>query len=142
MDASKYFQPARPSANVEFRLFYKLCGQVVHDYLEILAKTAFENGLSKDKIYTHTVAVQSVDVNTINTEFPPVWSAVNNYSTPGFTLCNESGARYDIKKLKRLIKKADPKKNEFAAVETYLLHHKTKKRFTLPPIKIAKNISL
>ena len=112
------------------KLFYKLSGQVVHDYLEILAKTAFENGLSKDKIYTHTVAVQSADVNTINTEYPPIWSAVNNYSTPGFTLCKESGARYDIKKLKRLIKKADPKKNTFAAVETYLLHHKTKKRFT------------
>jgi len=112
------------------KLFYDLCGQVVHDYLEILAKTAYENGISKDKIYTHTVAVQSVDTNTVNTEFPPIWASVNNYSTPGFTLCNESGARYNIKEVKKLIKEANPKKNKFAAVETYLLHHKTKKRFT------------
>jgi hypothetical protein len=112
------------------KLFYNLCGQVVHDYLELLAKTAYETGLSTDKIYTHIVAVQSVDTNTVNTEFPPIWAAVNNYSIPGFTMCNESGARYNIKELKKLIKKTNPEKDKFAAIETYLAHHKTEKRFT------------
>jgi hypothetical protein len=112
------------------KLLYNLCGQIVHDYLELLAKTAYEAGLPKDKIYTHIVAVQSVETNTVNTDFPPIWAAVNNYSIPGFTLCNESGATYNIKELKKLIKAADPKKNKFAAIETYLAHHKTEKRFT------------
>ncbi|RLD12584.1 MAG: hypothetical protein DRI44_00140 [Chlamydiae bacterium] len=112
------------------KLFYDFCGQIVHDYLELLAKSAYEAGLPTDKIYTHIVAVQSVETNTVNTDFPPIWAAVNDYSIPGFTLCNESGATYDIKELKKLIKNADPKKDKFAAIETYLSHHKTEKRFT------------
>jgi len=112
------------------KLFYDLCGQVVHDYLELLAKIAYKAGLPANKIYTHIVAVQSVETNTVNTDFPPIWAAVNDYSIPGFTLCNESGAKYNIKELKKLIRTADPRKNKFAAIETYLVHHKTEKRFT------------
>ncbi|MCK4983038.1 MAG: hypothetical protein KAS17_08955 [Victivallaceae bacterium] len=110
-------------------LFFNLCSEVIHDYMELLAKTAFDDGIPKNKIYTHIVPTHSVDPIPISTFRPPVWTAVNKYSIPGFTMGIKNGAKYEINNLKKIIKKADPAQNKFVAAECYVLHKKNEKEF-------------
>ena len=109
-------------------LFFNLCSEVIHENMELLAKTAFDAGISKRKIYTHIVPTHSVD--PIPSTFrPPVWTAVNKYSTPGFTMCIGNGAKYEVNNLRKIIKKADPTQENFVAAECYVLYKKTEKEF-------------
>jgi len=110
-------------------LFFNLCSEVIHDYMELLAKTAFEDGIPKNKIFTHIVPTHSVDPFPQSTFRPPVWAAVNKYSTPGFTMCIGNGAKYEVNNLKKIIKKADPEQQNFVAAECYVLYKKTEKEF-------------
>lgn len=92
--------------------------QVIHDYSEFLAKTAYDTGIPKDKIYSHIVGVKSSQPNLSTTFAPPIWTAVNDYSTPGFTLSPIS-CPYNLNTLVNEIQLADPSQTRFGAVEGY-----------------------
>ena len=102
-------------------LFDELIFHTLHDYTEALAKTLVDAGLPKEKIYTHIVPMSTVNPAGISTTCPPVWTAVNDWSVPGFTMDRRGAAVYDLTVLKRQIKEMDPKQNHFAAMESYLL---------------------
>lgn len=98
--------------------FRQLCYKAIHDYMEALSKECAEAGLAPDQVYTHIVALATVEEAT--TSKPPIWTAVNTYSTPGFTMDNKGGAKYDLAKLKREIAEAPGSRGaEFGLVETY-----------------------
>ncbi|MGM5470144.1 hypothetical protein ACS386_07695 [Flavobacteriaceae bacterium LMO-SS05] len=94
--------------------------RVIHDYSELLAKTAFESGIPKHKIFTHIVGMMSAYPDLRTTFSPPIWTAVNEYSVPGFTMSPVTCA-YNIETLTAEIKKADPTQNYFALAEGYSL---------------------
>ena len=90
----------------------------MHDYMQALAKECFDHGLSPDKIYTHIVALASVVEP--DTNMPEIGTAVNPYSTPGFTMDNKGGARFDLANLKQQITRSPGSRGaQFGAVETY-----------------------
>lgn len=91
--------------------------QVIHDYSEMLAKTVYEAGVPRTKIFTHTVSCQTTLGNE-STFYPPIWTAVNDYSTPGYTMSPVT-CKYDLKKMKQQLFEADPNFNEFACAEGY-----------------------
>ncbi len=98
--------------------FRQLCYESMHNYMQTLAKECFDHGLSPDKIYTHIVALASV--MEPDTNMPEIWTAVNPYSTPGFTMDNKGGAKFNFKKLKQQLAKAPGNRGtQFGAVETY-----------------------
>lgn len=92
--------------------------QVIHDYSEFLAKTAYDTGIPKEKIFTHIVGIKSSQPNLSTTFAPPIWTAVNDYSTPGFTLSPVS-CPYDLNTLVSEIQLADPSHTRFGNVEGY-----------------------
>lgn len=82
------------------------------------AKACHDAGVDREKVYTHIVAL-STD-NPANTFMPPIWTAVNPYSTPGFTMDNKGGAKYDMARLKEELVAAPGSRGAvFANVETY-----------------------
>lgn len=98
--------------------FRQLCYQAMHDYMQALAKECADHGLSPDKVYTHIVALASV--TEPDTNMPEIWTAVNPYSTPGFTMDNRGGARFDFVRLKQQMAQAPGNRGvQFGAVETY-----------------------
>ena len=98
--------------------FRRLCYESMHDYMQALAKECFDHGLSPDKIYTHIVALASVVEP--DTNMPEIGTAVNPYSTPGFTMDNKGGARFDLANLKQQITRSPGSRGaQFGAVETY-----------------------
>ena len=101
-------------------VFNDAAWRILHDYNQTLAKICFDQGLPRQRIYTHEVAVATVKPGIMSTITPPIWVAVNPYSTPGFTLDNKGGAVYDLGEIKRQIKAADPSQNSFACSESYL----------------------
>ena len=111
-------------------VFNDVCWHVLHDYNAALAKLFADQGLSRDRIDTHQVAVATVKPGIISTITPPIWVAVNPYSTPGFTLDNKGGAVYDLAEFKRQIKAADPTQTHFAASESYLRDYHDEAAFT------------
>ena len=93
----------------------------IHDYMESLAMECSNIGIGPGKVYTHIVALASVPSHTVNTIYPPIWTAVNPYSTPGFTMFNRGGAKYNMVSLKDKIAAAPGSRNQkFACIETYL----------------------
>lgn len=92
--------------------------QVIHDYIEMNAKTVYESGIPKHKIFTHTVGFMSYYTDLQTTFAPPIWTAVNEYSTPGFTL-NPITCKYNLNVLISEIKNADKGQNHFACAEGY-----------------------
>ncbi len=120
------WNPAKLRAEAEKRnigereLTRQLLWQTIHDYTEFNARTAFDVGIPREKIFTHIVAIDSVQPTQSST-IPPIWAAVNRYSTPGFTLSQFSGAIYDVGKLKEKIGEAEPGQQRFAAVESYFM---------------------
>lgn len=77
-------------------------------------------GIGPDQVYTHIVALESAQYD-VSTARPPIWTAVNPYSTPGFTMDNRGGAKFELTRLKDLIRKAEGSRNlRFGCVETYL----------------------
>lgn len=91
--------------------------QVIHDYTELLAKTVNQAGIPREKIYSHTVAARSAMDNDC-TFYPPIWTAVNDYCTPGYTMSPVT-CKFNLKKMKKEIYKTDPAINEFAVAEGY-----------------------
>lgn len=91
---------------------------VIHNYTELLAKTTFESGIPRHKIFTHTVGFMSHYTDLQTTFAPPIWTAVNDYSIPGFTL-NPVTCKYNLSTLKAEIEKANPTQKYFACAEGY-----------------------
>lgn len=102
-------------------LVAQLLHQVTHDYMERCAKIINDSGIDRDKIYTHIVPMDSVRSHTTS-YVPSIWTSVNKYSTPGFTLSQGSGAVYDIDKMKEKIAKIDPAQKNFGCIEGYVNH--------------------
>jgi hypothetical protein len=99
-------------------MFRQIAYGYIHDYMETLARECHEVGIASDKVYTHIVALATV--NPPDTFMPPIWTAVNRYSTPGFTMDNKGDAKYDLAKLKSQIAGAPGSRGAvFGAVETY-----------------------
>ena len=114
------------------RLFYDLCAESVHDNMEMLAKIACEYGFSKSRIFSHIVAIESCDEGSrsgTNVESPPVWTALNDYCTPGFTLDKRGAAVYDLDEMRKVFK-ARGHEFKYGAVETYLFHYQTGAEYT------------
>ncbi len=105
-------------------LFNTLCYAMVHDYLQTLARVCTENGIPKDHVFTHIVPMASVNPSWIRPTIPPIWTAVNSYSIPGFTMDNRGAAIYNLTELKRQITATDPSQNYFAVSESYLFNYK------------------
>lgn len=98
--------------------FRQLCFQAIHDYLQALAEECHRAGIGPDKVFTHIVALATV--NKADTNMPPIWTAVNPYSTPGFTMDNKGGAKYNLAVLKEQLANAPGSRGKmFGAVETY-----------------------
>ena len=92
--------------------------QVIHDYSELLAKTVYDSGIPKQKIFTHMVGFMSAMTDLKTTFAPPNWCAVNSYSIPGYTL-SPATCPYNLQTLKKNIKKADSSQPYFACAEGY-----------------------
>lgn len=92
--------------------------QVIHDYSEFLAKTAYDTGIPRAKIFSHIVGIKSSQPGLSTTFAPPIWTAVNNYSTPGFTLSPVS-CPYNLNTLKAEINLVDPQQTNFGNAEGY-----------------------
>jgi hypothetical protein len=105
-------------------LFHLLCYTNVHNYLEALARVCIDGGIPKDHVFTHIVAIASVNPASISPSIPPIWTAVNSYSIPGFTMDNRGAAIYNLTELKRQISAVDPLQNHFAVSESYLFNYK------------------
>lgn len=109
------------------RLFYKLCGESIHGNMELLAKTALDCGIARNRIYSHIVAIESYDGGSLSgtsVDNPPIWTALNDYCVPGFTLDKHGAAKYDMEKMRKVFK-ARGHEFEYGAVETYLYHYPT-----------------
>lgn len=94
--------------------------QVIHDYIELLAREINQSGIPREKIYSHVVSLASREpVDDTGTTFaPPVWTAVNEYCIPGYTMSMVS-CPYDTAVLMDRIRKADPVQTAFANTEGY-----------------------
>lgn len=128
-DQSRLDKEAAEQGISPHALFIALCHRVNHDYTQLLTKTAFDSGISRDKIYSHTIAVSTVNPAP-STFSPPVWAAVNPYCIPGFTLDNYGAAVYDLAKLKQSITAADPSQSHFSVAETYFRRGMTEQQWT------------
>jgi len=100
------------------QIFLRLCYECIHDYMQSLAEECHDHGIGREKVYTHIVAAATVYKPDSN--MPPIWTAVNPYSTPGFTLDNKGAAKFDMEKLKQQLAEAPGSRGTgFGAVETY-----------------------
>ncbi|MGZ0709668.1 hypothetical protein ACWPKO_15170 [Coraliomargarita sp. W4R53] len=98
--------------------FLKVCFVAMHSYMAALSRECHDYGMSRDKVYTHIVALSTV--RTPDSFMPPIWTAVNEWSTPGFTMDNKGAAKYDLQKLQQLVASAPGSAGrDFGAVETY-----------------------
>lgn len=98
--------------------FRRLCYESIHAYMDALAKECADHSVPPDRIYTHIVALATV--KDADLTIPPVWTAVNRYSTPGFTMDQKGAARFDLETLKREIANAPgSRRSGFGAVESY-----------------------
>lgn len=102
------------------RCRFNLIAEIVHDYSEMIAKEIYDIGVEKTKIFTHYI----IDTNTITTDkkldynSSYVSTAVNDYSTPGFT--NNSNVSFKrLNTLKSKITKADSSQQHYGIVEGY-----------------------
>lgn len=91
---------------------------VIHDYSEFIAKKIHDEGIPRTKIFTHIVGIKSAYPNMESTSSPPIWTAVNDYSIPGFTLSPDA-CPYNLDVLKAEIKKADKNQDYFGLCEGY-----------------------
>ena len=131
-DDARLTREAKARGISKDRLFYDLCAESVHGNMEMLAKTAHDYGFSKSQIFSHIVAIESYDGGSrsgTNVESPPVWTALNDYCTPGFTLDKHGAAVYDLDKMRKVFD-AHGQEFKYGAVETYLLHYPTGAEYT------------
>ena len=118
------------------RLFYDLCAESVHSNMMLLAKTASDYGFYKSQIFSHIVALESyfgadyIENNLNNTlEIPPVWAALNDYCTPGFTLDEHGGAKYDLTEMENTFD-AYGYPFKYAPIESYLINYPTEAEYS------------
>ncbi|YCM46381.1 hypothetical protein V2O64_10165 [Verrucomicrobiaceae bacterium 227] len=99
--------------------FRRLCYRVIHDTLSALSKECHDHKIPANRVYTHIVALATV--KPADTNHPPIWTAVNPYSTPGFTMDNKGAARFDLMKLVQAVEDAPgSRKAGFGVVESYV----------------------
>jgi hypothetical protein len=91
---------------------------VTHDYMEMCARVAFEAGIPRNKIFTHIVPMESTKPRNTSS-VPKIWTAVNDYSVPGFTFSQGSGAVYDMNALREKIALVAPAQKHIACCEGY-----------------------
>lgn len=115
-DETKLLKAAERDGVSRETKFQQLCFESLHDYMESLARACHERGISADHVYTHIVALATVE--PASTTRPPIWTAVNKFSTAGFTMDNRGAARFDLDKLRDQIRAASGN-NRFAVIETY-----------------------
>jgi len=104
------------------QLIRDLLHEVLHDYMEMFAKLGWESGIDKDKMFTHIVPMESVYYGDQyqTTNVPPIWTAVNDYSIPGFTMDPYGAATYNMSNLKSMISAADPTQQNLGSCESYV----------------------
>ncbi|KAL0490756.1 hypothetical protein AKO1_002554 [Acrasis kona] len=105
------------------QMFTTLMWEIISDYNILLSKTISDVGVPRTHIFTHQVAIPTVDKSKASALWPPVWVNVNDFSTPGFTMDNRGSAVFDIDTIKQQIKQVDKNQKYYAAVETYLQHY-------------------
>ncbi|RKX38196.1 MAG: hypothetical protein DRP64_16070, partial [Verrucomicrobia bacterium] len=114
------------------RLFYDLCAESVQSNMMLLAKTASDYGFFKSQIFSHIVALESyyndAQIDN-NVEIPPVWTALNDYCTPGFTLDEFGGAKYDLTEMENTFD-AYGYAFKYAPIESYLVHYQTESEYS------------
>lgn len=128
-DQKRLEREAKAKSISNDELFREICHKVSHDYTQMLAKECFKSGIGRDKIFSHIVATRTVDPRP-STNRPPIWTAVNPYCTPGFTLDNFGAAVYDLDVLKERILQADPSQDRFIVAETYFKKGTTEQDYT------------
>ena len=97
----------------------------------LMAKTASDYGFFKSQIFSHIVALQSTGthINTTDVEIPPIWAALNDYCTPGFTLDEFGAAKYDLAEMENIFN-AHGHPFKYAPIESYLVHYQTESEYT------------
>jgi len=112
------------------RLFYDLCAETVQSNLMLLAKTASDYGFYNSQIFSHIVARESLSMyqNTTDLNIPPVWTALNAYCTPGFTMDEFGGAKYDLSEMENTFS-AYGYAFKYAPIETYLVNYQTESEY-------------
>lgn len=90
---------------------------VIQNYSEFISKIYADAGIPKRKIFTHIVSTASVN-DYESTDEPPIWTAVNPYATPGFTMSPVT-CKYDVEVIMQEIQRKDPECFEYGNSEGY-----------------------
>ncbi len=90
---------------------------VMHDFIEFIAKTIYDAGIPRHLIYSHQVSLGS-SLKRYDTMVPPLWVAVNDYCTPGWTM-SKITCQWDQQELESTIAKYAPGLNEYVNAEGY-----------------------
>lgn len=107
---------ARKEGMTVMRYTQELLYGVIQNYSEFLSKLFYDTGIPRRKIFTHIVASSSVE--EANTSAPPIWTAVNPYATPGFTM-SPLTCPYDVDVIMSEIRRKDNACYEYANSEGY-----------------------
>ncbi|MDY6367371.1 MAG: hypothetical protein SPL13_02500 [Clostridia bacterium] len=104
--------------------------QVIHDYIEHTCKLFYDAGISRYKIYSHTIAYTSgnggdefangnatYNASLCDTFALPSWVAINDYCIPGWSIA--STIPYDTNVILKNVAKYAPGLNAYASVEAY-----------------------
>lgn len=113
-------------------LMYRILCGVEHDYSEMISKIMFDAGVPRNKIFTHYTINSNLRTTDSNYSFhfPEVSAAVNDYSTPGYTVGINPSSKL-ICRLKMKIARTAPDLKYYGAVETYATDLNESRRTTL-----------
>ena len=106
----------------------ELLYKVQHDYIEFIAKTIYDAGIPRHLIYSHQVSIGSATKN-YGTMSPPLWVAVNDYCTPGWTMSKVT-CPWDQAELEATIAEYAPGLNEYVNAEGYCAGYTTETEAT------------
>ena len=101
---------------------------VMHDFIEFIAKTIYDAGIPRHLIYSHQVSIGS-SLKRYDTMAPPLWVAVNDYCTPGWTMSRVT-CPWDQQELEATIAEHAPGLNEYVNAEGYCSGYTTEKEAT------------
>ena len=130
-DTDAKLQAAATAKGMSLTAFKRyLLFQVIHDYIEHTCKLFYDAGISRHKIFSHTIAYSSgnggdefanasgtVNYAKCDTFALPLWVSVNDYCIPGWTIA--STIPYNINIIKRSVAHYAPGLNTYANVEAY-----------------------
>ena len=104
--------------------------QVIHDYIEHTCKLFYDAGISRYRIYSHTISWSSgnggddcantsgtVDYTKTDTFALPIWCSINDYCIPGWSIANT--LPNDLGNIGKSVAKYAPGLNAYASVEAY-----------------------